>query len=177
MIDDPARVIEDLSLLGQRLESLTQQAKTYTGYQKMFGVSPAPYWLFYIDNSHKIGYRTRTVMMKSRVICIIDLTCVYVRINFRVVAISIILSLTPFLSIYLMSACLPACLPVCLSCQVLAFDHSELETASDRFEATLKLWGAVKSWTEKKTAWMESKFRGLHVDVVAKEIDEYSKIR
>jgi hypothetical protein len=42
LIDDPAKVLEDLSLLGQRIESLTQQAKTYTGYQKMFGVSPAP---------------------------------------------------------------------------------------------------------------------------------------
>jgi hypothetical protein len=87
------------------------------------------------------------------------------------VAISIIILSNTF-SVYLSDR-----LSVCLSCQVLAFDHSELETASDRFEATLKVWNAVKLWTEKKTAWMESKFRGLHVEVVAKEIDEYSQIR
>ena len=61
--------------------------------------------------------------------------------------------------------------------QVLAFDNSELEAASDRFEATQKLWGTIKLWGEKKSTWMESKFRGLEVDLVAKEIEEYAKIR
>ena len=48
---------------------------------------------------------------------------------------------------------------------------------SDRFEATQKLWGTIKLWGEKKSMWMESKFRGLEVDLVAKEIEEYAKIR
>lgn len=39
-IDDPSRVLEDLNQLGQRLEIADQNAKTYSGYQKMFGVIP-----------------------------------------------------------------------------------------------------------------------------------------
>ena len=39
LIGDPNKVLEDLYLLGQRLESADQLAKTYSGYQKMFGVS------------------------------------------------------------------------------------------------------------------------------------------
>ena len=37
-VDDPNRVIDELTQLGQRLESVDQMAKTFSGYQKLFGV-------------------------------------------------------------------------------------------------------------------------------------------
>jgi len=36
--DDPERVLEELALLGQRLESADQLAKNYAGYQRLFNV-------------------------------------------------------------------------------------------------------------------------------------------
>ena len=38
LINDPQRVLDDLFLLGQRLEAADVLAKTYASYQKMFGV-------------------------------------------------------------------------------------------------------------------------------------------
>ena len=38
-INDPQKVLDDLNLLGVRLEAVNSLAKTYSGYQKMFGVS------------------------------------------------------------------------------------------------------------------------------------------
>jgi uncharacterized coiled-coil protein SlyX len=38
LINDPNKVLEDLNVLGQRLESADQLAKTYSGYQRLFGV-------------------------------------------------------------------------------------------------------------------------------------------
>lgn len=37
-VDDAGKVIDDLNQLGQRLDSVDQLAKTYSGYQKLFGV-------------------------------------------------------------------------------------------------------------------------------------------
>jgi hypothetical protein len=39
LFDDPGRALEELAQLSQRLESADQTAKTYAGYQKLFGVA------------------------------------------------------------------------------------------------------------------------------------------